>query len=77
MIAHGKGDVARTILADERGESLFFLVPNANIRSLTLNPGKGQNPQSISAEERIGVKIRAMSTVPKRERYMPWSSSTG
>jgi formyl-CoA transferase len=31
------GDVARTNMADARGESLFFLVMNANKRSLTLN----------------------------------------
>ncbi len=31
------GDVARTNMADEQGESLFFLVLNANKRSLTLN----------------------------------------
>ena len=35
--APGSGDVARTNMADERGESLFFLVLNANKRSLTLN----------------------------------------
>ena len=35
--APGSGDVARTNMADERGESLFFLVFNANKRSLTLN----------------------------------------
>ena len=33
----GEGDVARTNMADDRGESLFFLVLNANKRSLTLN----------------------------------------
>ena len=32
-----KGDVARANMADDRGESLFFLVLNANKRSLTLN----------------------------------------
>lgn len=31
------GDVARTNMADKQGESLFFLVLNANKRSLTLN----------------------------------------
>ena len=35
--APGTGDVARTNMADEHGESLFFLVLNANKRSLTLN----------------------------------------
>jgi formyl-CoA transferase len=33
----GKGDVARTNLADQEGDSLFFLSFNANKRSLTLN----------------------------------------
>lgn len=33
----GKGDVARTNLADDDSDSLFFLVLNANKRSLTLN----------------------------------------
>ena len=35
--APGKGDVARTNMADEHGESLFFLVLNANKQSLALN----------------------------------------
>lgn len=38
----GKGDVARTNMADDRGESLFFLVLNANKRSLTLNLKTGE-----------------------------------
>lgn len=33
----GQGDVARTNLADQDGDSLFFLALNANKRSLTLN----------------------------------------
>ena len=33
----GKGDVARTNLADTDGDSLFFLILNANKQSLTLN----------------------------------------
>jgi formyl-CoA transferase len=33
----GKGDVARVNLRDQDGDSLFFLVLNANKRSLTLN----------------------------------------
>ena len=35
--APGKGDVARTNMADEHGESLFFLVLNANKQSLALD----------------------------------------
>ncbi|MEM7255733.1 MAG: CoA transferase, partial [Pseudomonadota bacterium] len=33
----GKGDVARTVLRESNADSLFFLVLNANKRSLTLN----------------------------------------
>ena len=35
--APGKGDVARANMADRHGESLFFLVLNANKQSVTLN----------------------------------------
>jgi len=33
----GQGDVARTVMRDTDGDSLFFLALNANKRSLTLN----------------------------------------
>jgi formyl-CoA transferase len=79
------GDVARTNMRDEKGESLFFLVLNANKRSLTLNlkteEGKALFRQVIAksdvlvenfgpgALERLGLGYEALAELNPRLIY--------
>jgi formyl-CoA transferase len=79
------GDVARTNMRDEKGESLFFLVLNANKRSLTLNlktdEGKALFRQVIAksdvlvenfgpgALERLGLGYEALAEINPRLVY--------
>ena len=81
----GKGDVARTNLADDRGESLFFLVMNANKRSLTLNLKNDDGKElfrklttradvlvenfSPGALERLGLGYEALKDINPRLVY--------
>ncbi len=79
------GDVARTNMRDEKGDSLFFLVLNANKRSLTLNlktdEGKALFRQVIAksdvlvenfgpgALERLGLGYEALAEINPRLIY--------
>jgi formyl-CoA transferase len=79
------GDVARTNMRDEKGESLFFLVLNANKRSLTLNlkteKGKALFRQIVArsdvlvenfgpgALERLGLGYEALAEINPRLIY--------
>ncbi len=81
----GQGDVARTVMRDTEGDSLFFLALNANKRSLTLNlkseEGKALFRQvleksdvlvenfSPGALERMGFGFSALQEINSRLIY--------